>query len=257
MNAPTSIKEFFESGYRQFLPHVSIDCAIFGFHDNQLKVLLLKMKNVEGWCLPGGFIHWAEPANEAAQRILQERTDISQVFLQQFYTFGEPERNKEPNLKELIDSLNIEPAEDNWLFHRTISIGYYALVEFSKVTPTVDLLSDECCWWDMHELPKLLFDHDLMIRQALQTLRMQLNFHPVGFNLLPEKFTMPELQKLYETILDRPLDRRNFQKKMLSLGILERLEERKSVGPHKSPYYYRFDKQKYDQALQAGISFGF
>ena len=140
---------------------------------------------------------------------------------------------------------------------RTISIGYYALVEFSKAIPTADLLSDECVWWDIHELPALLFDHSIMVEQALKTLRMQLNFHPIGYNLLPEKFTMPELQKLYETILDRPLDRRNFQKKMLSLDILERLEERKNVGPHKAPYYYRFHKHKYEQALQAGISFGF
>jgi ADP-ribose pyrophosphatase YjhB (NUDIX family) len=256
MDVSNEIREFFLQGHKHYLPHVSIDCAVFGFHENQLKVLLLKMNNVEGWCLPGGFIKWSEPADEAAQRILQERTGINQLFLQQFYTFGEPERNKEPNLKDLVDSLGIESI-DNWVLQRTISIGYYALVEFSRAIPTVDLLSDACVWWDIHDLPRLLFDHNLMIEQALKTLRMQLNFHPVGYNLLPEKFTMPELQRLYETILDRPIDRRNFQKKMLGLGILQRLEERKNVGPHKSPYYYRFDKKKYDQALQAGISFGF
>jgi ADP-ribose pyrophosphatase YjhB (NUDIX family) len=257
MNVSNELREFILQGYKHYLPHVAVDCIVFGFHDNQLKVLLLKIKNADQWSLPGGFIKWAEPANEAAQRVLQERTGISQVFLQQFYTFSTPDRNKVPKLKDLVDSLNVELVKDNWFFQRIITIGYYALVEFSKVNPTTDMFSDAYCWWDMDKLPMLLFDHKQIIEQALKTLRMQLNFHPVGYNLLPEKFTMPELQKLYETILDRPLDRRNFQKKMLGLGFLERLEERKHVGPHKSPYYYRFDTNKYEQALQGGISFGF
>jgi hypothetical protein len=140
---------------------------------------------------------------------------------------------------------------------RFVSVGYYALVEFSKVSPRPDWLSDECQWYDIHKVPALIYDHNEMVEKALETLRIRLNDYPVGYNLLHEKFTMPELQRLYETILDKPLDRRNFQKKMLSLGILERLKERKTGGAHKAPYLYRFDKKKYERAMKQGLKLGF
>jgi 8-oxo-dGTP diphosphatase len=140
---------------------------------------------------------------------------------------------------------------------RFITVGYWALVEFSKVTPQPDWLSEDCQWHDIHKVPKLIYDHNQIVESALEALRLSLNDHPVGYNLLPEKFTMPELQKLYETILDTPLDRRNFQKKMLSLDILERLAERKTGGAHKAPFLYRFDKRKYEKAMKKGLRVGF
>ena len=140
---------------------------------------------------------------------------------------------------------------------RFITIGYWALVEFSKVTPRPDWLSEECKWWDIHRIPKLIYDHNQIVDKALEALRISLNDHPVGYNLLPEKFTMPQLQRLYETILDTPLDRRNFQKKMLALDVLEKLSERKTGAPHRSPFLYRFDKKKYERAMAHGLKKGF
>jgi 8-oxo-dGTP diphosphatase len=140
---------------------------------------------------------------------------------------------------------------------RFVTVGYYALVEYSKVKPKPDWLSDECTWWDIHSIPSLVYDHNEILEKALEVLQLSLNDHPIGYNLLPEKFTMPELQRLYETILDKAIDRRNFQKKLLSLDILVRLEERKTGGAHKAPYLYRFDKRKYDRALKEGLTGGF
>jgi hypothetical protein len=145
----------------------------------------------------------------------------------------------------------------SWLTKRFITIGYYALVDYSKVTPKPDWLTDICEWHDVHKIPKLIYDHNAIVKKALETLQLSLNDIPVGYKLLPSKFTMPELQDLYETILDRKLDRRNFQKKMLSFGVLERLDERRTGGAHKSPYLYRFDKKKYDKAMKGGgLKFG-
>jgi len=140
---------------------------------------------------------------------------------------------------------------------RFVTIGYCALVEFSKVKPMPDALSDACQWWDVDKVPKLMLDHNNIMEKALESLRFDLNDYPVGLNLLADKFTMPELQQLYETILDKKLDRRNFQKKMLALGILQRLNERKLGGAHKAPYLYRFDKKKYQKALKQGLKFDF
>ena len=142
----------------------------------------------------------------------------------------------------------VAEAIRNGFADRDVSVSYYALVEFARVTPAPDLFTDECQWWDIDQIPLLLFDHNDMIVLALKTLRRQLRYQPVGYNLQPDKFTVPDLQQLYETMLGQSLDRR-FQKRMLGYGILERLEERKTGGAHKAPYLYRFDKEKYEKAL--------
>ncbi len=255
MDIDSHLREFVLHGHLRYLPHLSIDCAVFGFHENQLKILLLRSKFLDGWTLPGGHVLRSEHIDDAAHRILQERTGLDDIFLKQYHTFGDPERLKTQSSQFFLQTLEMPVPEDNWLMNRIISIGYYALVEFSKAIPTPDLLTYECAWWDINQLPNLIFDHSQMVQLALQTLQSQLHYQPIGYNLLSEKFTMPELQKLYETILGKPLDRRNFQKKMVGLGILERLEERKNVGPHKSPYYYRFDQENYQKALTEGLTF--
>lgn len=231
------------------LPSVSIDCVIFGFHNGQLKVLLLRWKGTNDWSLPGGRIRNDEPVDDAAHRSLRERTGLHEIFLQQFYTFGGLERYKHFSKQETLMRLGLPHDMSQELSERDVSVGYYALVEFADAVPTPDFFTEECRWWDINQVPTLLFDHNEMITLALKTLRRQLSYQPIGYNLLPEKFTMPDLQQLYETILGQPLDRRNFQKRMLSYGILERLDERKTGGAHKAPYLYRFDKAKYEQAL--------
>ncbi|WP_420147307.1 NUDIX hydrolase [Spirosoma sp.] len=228
---------------------LSLDCVIFGFHDTRLKVLLLRWKDTDEWCLPGGFIYKNESVNDAAERILLERTGLDQLFLQQFHLFGDAVRyDREDTWRRQKIPFN---GDGKWP-ERTISVGYYALVDYTKVTPAADFMSDECCWWDISDLPSLLFDHRQIIDVALKTLRLQLNWQPIGLNLLPEKFTIPELQRLYEVVLDRSLDARNFHKKITSLSILTRLNERRTGVAHKSPNLYEFDVVNYKKALVNG-----
>jgi 8-oxo-dGTP diphosphatase len=228
---------------------LSLDCVIFGFHDTRLKVLLARWRNTREWCLPGGFIYKSESVDAAAERVLYERTGLNQLFLQQFHLFGDAVRyDREDTWRRQEMPM---PFDGKWP-ERTISMGYYALVDYTKVTPTADFLSDECDWCDVSALPSLLFDHRQIITVALQTLRLQLNWQPIGLNLMPEKFTIPELQRLYETVLGRPLDARNFHKKITGLSILTRLNERRTGGAHKSPYLYQFDLVNYQKALING-----
>ena len=232
----------------QIIPQLSLDCVILGFHDNQLKVLLLRWKSTREWSLPGGIIYQHESVDEAAYRALKQRTMLDNVYLQQFHVFGEADRYNRSEIQEKLKHL-IDP--DLW-YQRAVSVGYYALVDYTHVAPTPDQYTDECQWWDIKDVPPLLFDHNHIIDVALKAVRIQLSWQPIGYNLLPEEFTMPELQRLYETILDRPLDPRNFYKKMLSLGILERTEKRRKGGAYKSPYLYKFNKEQYNAVLEEG-----
>ena len=254
--AMKNIKDFIMEGREVYLPSLSLDCVIFGFHDDQLKVLLLKMKNAREWSLPGGFVFKEEDVEHAAARVLKERTGLSDIFLQQFNVFGRPKRADSSFHRNILKKDGIELADDHWLLRRFVTIGYYALVESSFVDPTPDNFSDFCSWRDVDDLPELMMDHRQIVDTALQTLRVHLNYHPVGYNLLPQKFTMPQLQKLYETILGKKLDRRNFQRKILSYKILKRLNEVKSGVAHKAPYLYSFDLRKYQKALQHGLQGG-
>lgn len=249
MEYQNEVRRFIDE-LKNYLPNVSLDCTIFGFHGGQLKVLLLRWKGTEDWCLPGGRVLYGENLDDAAHRSLQKRTGLSEIFLQQFHTFGDVQRYKNFTLQETLTKLGLPIELGKEIITRDVSVGYYALVEFAEVTPSPDFFAEECRWWDIAQIPPLLFDHNDMIALALKTLRRQLSYQPIGYTLLPHKFTMPDLQQLYETILGQPLDRRNFQKRMLGYNILERLEERKTGGAHKAPYLYRFVREKYEKALQ-------
>jgi ADP-ribose pyrophosphatase YjhB (NUDIX family) len=246
---PGTLKEFLEHGARYFLPHLSIDCVVFGFHDGHLKVLLLELNDTHEWCLPGGFILHQEHADAAAVRIVGQRTGLKDIFLRQFYAFSDPARQRSKNPSQI--PRGAKPG--SWILQRFVTIGYWALVEYSKAVPIPDQFSSRCEWVNVSRLPSLILDHNLILDTALQSLRLSLNDYPLGKDLLSEKFTMPELQQLYETVLNKKLDRRNFQKQMLSLGILERLKEKKRGGAHKSPFLYRFDKRKYQSAMKKGL----
>lgn len=246
------LEEFWAEASEIYLNHISIDCVVFGFHEGQMKVLMLKSNNEEAWYLPGGFVLKKEPIEKAADRILKVRTGIDKIFLQQFRVFGDPDRSKIHNemYKDML------PKEQNFFDQRFISIGYYALVDFFNVTPTPDDFSEVCTWRDLNDLPNFQLDHRLIFETALDTLRLQLNYQPIGYNLMPKEFTMPELQKLYETILDKKLDRRNFQRRMLGFGILNKLEQTRKGGAHKAPYLYSFDLENYKAALKEGLKSG-
>jgi ADP-ribose pyrophosphatase YjhB (NUDIX family) len=254
MNSQEEALDFVKNGHKHYLPHISIDSVIFGYHNQQLNILLLKWKGHNAWGLPGGFIKRREPISEAAHRILEERTGINNLFLQQFHIFGDsPYRVKERNPEEFREKFNLEVNEDNWLFERTLSIGYFALVDYSKVNVTTDYFTEDYYWCDVNEVPELLFDQSEVVDKALLTLRLQIYHQPIGYNLLPKKFTLPEIHTLYETILGKELDQRNFCKKLLTLGIVKKLDERRNIGPHRAPYLYQFEKENYEDALKEGI----
>lgn len=240
---------------KNYQPGLSIDCVIFGFHDNQLKVLLIKVPHNEKWSLPGGFIPIDQDIDVAAVTVLNERTGVEGVFLRQFATFGKIKRNDNHFGEEILKRLNIDAEQGKWFTQRFVTIGYYALVDFLKIVPS-RINSSEIEWIDHKEVPELILDHKEIVDKALDTLRIELNLMPIGYNLLPEKFTIPELQKLYETILDKKLDRRNFLRKITNIGILTKLDEKKNNVAHKAPNLYSFDKEKYNEVLKNGLNQG-
>jgi ADP-ribose pyrophosphatase YjhB (NUDIX family) len=262
------VESFFSQRLPRYLPSLAVDCVVFGFHDDDLKVLLLKWKGMKTWALPGGFVQRQESLDAAARRVLTDRTGLRRVYLQQFHAFGST-RRKETDLLTLFTRLGLAVQADAWPFLRVVSIGYYALVESSKVKPQVDYMSDVAAWHPVAKRPRLAFDHDAIVAKALASLRASLDAVPdasvssassspsrsrspspspsgspsgsiVGATLLPPRFTMPELQRLHEAILGRPLDRRNFQKRILERGTVERLPERRTGGAHRAPFLYRF-----------------
>ena len=196
------LKDIIENN-ENYQPGLSIDCVIFGFHDNQLKVLLIKVERANKWSLPGGFIPIDQDIDTAAITVLNERTGVEGIFLRQFATFGKVKRNEQHFDKKILEYLQIEEEKGKWLTRRFVTIGYYALVDFSKILPNSTGRHETVEWIDHSEVPELILDHREILDKALDTLRTELNLMPIGYNLLPEKFTIPELQKLYETILDK------------------------------------------------------
>ncbi|MFL9843188.1 NUDIX hydrolase [Flavobacterium rhizosphaerae] len=233
-----------DEAWEKYLPHISIDCVVFGFHDASLKVLLTRLKGENDWLLPGGYVGKGEELKEAAIRILEQRTGAKDIYLQQF---------------EVFDGLNRTSAffeeypEGLWHKIRFIAVGFYALVDFTHVIPVADAFSSDCEWQDVNNLPGMLMDHRAILDKALITLRRELNYKPIGLSLLPEEFTMPELQSLYEIILGRKLNRGNFYRKMIAYGILIKLNHSRTGGAHKAPNLYKFDVEKYNEALKGGF----
>lgn len=254
MNSQEEVAHFVKNGHQEYLPHLSIDSVIFGYHDQQLRILLLKWKGLNGWGLPGGFMKRREPLSQAAHRILRERTGLENLFLQQFHVFGDsPYRLQERSAAEFAKNYGFDPIDDSWLFERTLSIGYFALVDYEQVRVRTDFFTQDDKWWDVGAIPPLLFDQNEVVDKALTTLRLQIYHQPIGYNLLPDKFTLPEIHTLYETILGKKLDQRNFAKKLVSLGLIKKLDEQRAIGPHRSPYLYQFEKETYEAALEQGL----
>ncbi len=234
------------------LKGMSIDCVVIGFHDKNLKVLLNRFTGYHKWMLPGGFIFKDEDIEDAAHRILRIRTGLENVYLRQFAVFGDYNR---VSLKDSIDSLysnNIsdDKIHNHWLLQRFISAGYYALVDYTRVRITNSPL-DEAKWFDVKDIPPVLFgDHKLVIEEGLNTIREHLNTIPLDYELLPKVFTMTELRSVYETILDKKLDRRNFQKSMLQTDYIVKQKETRGRNQYKPTILYSFDKEKYLKALE-------
>lgn len=215
---------------------LAVDCIIFGFDNEELKILLIKrdLEPRKGeWSLMGGFLKQSEVLDEAANRILEHLTGINNVFMEQLYTFSKVDR---------------DPVE------RTLSVAYYALINLEN--HNAELINKYSAqWFSISEIPELIFDHNKMVERAIRRLRYKTTKDPIGFELLPERFTMRQLQKLYEAILDEELDKRNFINKINSLGILVKLDEKDMNSSRKGSYLYSFDEKKYRQKVEDGFSF--
>jgi 8-oxo-dGTP diphosphatase len=218
-------------------PAVAVDCVVFGLDDEDLKVMLVQrdLPPFEGrWALPGGFVRVDETLEEAARRELREETGLTEVFLEQLFTFGELDR---------------DPRE------RVISVAYYALVRLHDHAVKAATDARDAAWFAAAELPALAFDHERIVGMAHERLRGKVRYQPIGFELLPPKFTLSQLQHLYETVLERPLDKRNFRKKILSMDLLVELDEVQKDVAHRAARLYRFDRAKYDRLTRRGFSF--
>ena len=216
---------------------LTVDCVVFGFDEGALKVLLIR-RGIEPyqdhWALPGGFVKPDETLAAAALRELQEETGLREVYLEQLYTFGEIER---------------DPRE------RVISIAYFALVRRADHLPAAATDAAEAEWFEAEQVPALAFDHAKILKMALERLRGKIRWQPVGFELLPRKFTLTRFQALYEAILGRDLDKRNFRKKLLALDLLVALEEFTTAGSRRPAQLYRFDQRKYQTLTRKGFIF--
>ena len=242
------------NGHKYFLRNISIDNVIFGYHGKELKVLLQRPRGLSKWTVSGGYIRRCETIEEAATRIAKERTGLENLYLKQFKAFGSPTRTIETEIPgKLRIFSDVEIDKDNWMLDYFVTIGFYTLTEFDLVQPTGEYFTEECQWFDVFNPPPLVFDHQLIVEEALRSLRLDLYNFPIGYKLLPEKFTLPEITSLYETILNKELDDRNFSKKLLATGIILKLNERRYIGPHRSPFLYIFNKTKYDEALTNGM----
>lgn len=218
-------------------PAVTTDCVIFGYDGKELKVLLIKrgIEPFKGcWAFPGGFLNMDEDALAGARRELKEETGLEDAFIEQFHTFSEPGRDPRG---------------------RVITIAHYALVKIQEVEGGDD--AAQARWFPICEVPPLAFDHDRILRMAMSRLKEKIHFEPVGFELLPDVFTMPQLQNLYEAILEVHFDRRNFASKMLKLGILEDTGDRPAGASSRIPVSYRFNKEKYNELKAKGFRLEF
>lgn len=234
-------------GIEQYIANLSIDCVIFGYEDGQLKVLLAKLKYGKNlYNLPGGHILKTESVDDAAIRLLQERTQLKNIHLNQFKVFGDANRIVNTQYKKLIHqelSNKYSKKEADWILDRFVCVGYYALVEIAKVKPIVGELDHSLEWISIHDIPKMIHDHKEILEEALKALRQQFDQELIAFNLLPKTFTMKDLKSLYEAVYEKDFPMNNFQKKMLDLNVLERLEKKFTGAQNKAPYLYRFKKK--------------
>ena len=218
-------------------PCLTVDVVVFGLDEGDLKVLLIQRAQepfAGRWALPGGFVRLDETLDAAARRELEEEAGVALAYLEQLYTFGDVKR---------------DPRD------RVVTVAYYALVKLREHEPKAATDARNAAWFPLSDVPRLAFDHERILDTALRRLQAKVRYQPIGFELLPEKFTLTQLQKLYETVLERPLDKRNFRKKLLKLGVLEELDEIEQDVAHRAARLYRFDAPRYRKLTKRGFNF--
>ena len=242
---------------RNINPTISVDCVIFGFSTNQLKVLLIERNYIDrsgiefnDHKLPGDLISINEDLDMAASRTLEELTGLKDIYLSQFAVFGKPDRISNPvDMDWLLDTTGLE-------IHRVVTAAYYSLINIGE-TNTAFAIKNNASWIDVKQIPDLAFDHTDIIQEGLKHLQLSLRSEPIGFEMLPEKFTIRELQTLYEAILACTLDNRNFRKKILKSSYLVQLDEKQTGVAHKPAHYYRFDRNIYEEHKKESLGFNF
>lgn len=218
-------------------PALTVDCVVFGLDDSGLQVLLIQRglpPFQDKWALPGGFVREDESLEEAARRELSEETGLQRIFLEQLYTFG---------------AVGRDPRE------RVVTVAYYALVKLSAHRVAAATDASDAAWFSILDLPRLAFDHQKIVETAQSRLEGKVRYQPIGFELLPPKFTLTQLQRLYETVLQTTLDKRNFRRKVLDMGLLDELDEIEKDVAHRAARLYRFNRKKYHELEQVGFSF--
>lgn len=224
--------QFFKSAF-------SVDCVIFGFDGQDLKVLLIKRgaEPYNGkWALPGDLVYPEEDLDAAAKRVLHELAGLPDVYMDQLRAFGKVGRHP---------------------MGRVITVAYYSLVKIANYNLESASWAEEATWWPINDLPELAFDHAEILKEAKGQLSDKVKSQPIGFELLPEKFPLTQIQQLYEAVLEVELDKRNFRKKILSMGLLEDLNEMQRNVAHRPAKLYRFDSEKYQALAVEGFSFEF
>lgn len=246
-----------ENVARSINPHISVDCVIFGFSTSQLKVLLIQRdfiddqgKPASDHKLPGDYITTREDLDLAAARTLKELTGLEDIFLKPFAIFGKPDRISGKS------DLNWMETTTGTKIHRVVTSAYFSLINISESDRNY-ALKNKASWIDVNQVPELAFDHREIMEEGLRHLQNALRNEPIGFELLPEKFTIRKLQTLYEVILNCELDNRNFRKKILKTKYLVQLNEKQEGVAHKPAFYYRFDKEIYDKHRKDSLGFNF
>lgn len=224
---------------------ISVDCVVFGFDEDELKVLLIEQKQPDGKsaiklqkAVPGDLVVENESLDQAAQRILMQLTSLEGIYLKQFHAFGDPNRVSGLKDRDWLRSFRTHPER------RVITIGYYSLVKMDDFNPQAASFAAKAQWVDVYKIPSLAFDHNNIVDQALQVLRHELMADHIGFELLPEKFTLSQLQKLYEIILDKKLDKRNFRKNIMRTDTVTPLEEKQSGVFHKPAQLFKVKRPR-------------
>jgi 8-oxo-dGTP diphosphatase len=223
---------------------ISVDCVVFGFDDEKLKVLLIQQRQPEDgahlsrqqMAIPGDLVQDDESLDEAAKRVLEELTTLKGIYLKQFQTFGDPNRVRGLKDQEWLRIFRAHPER------RVVTVGYYSLVKMDEYDPKASSFASEAQWIDVYQVPELAFDHNDIVFEALKMLRHKLIADNIGFELLPEKFTLSQLQKLHEIILDKKLDKRNFRKNVLKNENVKALNEKQTGVLHKPAQLFTFEK---------------
>ena len=223
-----------------YIPNLSYDCVIFGFNGKTLKILILEYHNTGLFALPGGFIKKNQSLKDAVNKGVEDRTGLTNVFMDQFQIFGKLDRSDPAATRRILEGNNEDLEKNEWMMERFLTVGHYALINYEEVDPKPDHLSDSIGWYDIDNVPQLMMDHNEIVEKALEVLRNNISEKLIGMNLLPPKFTMKQLQQVFEAILNQKLRRTSFQRKMLSMDILERHEKLFEGKAHKAPYLYSF-----------------